>query len=1055
MLKTSGADFAEYVTETYAPIRVVRCRVGTGCNGWSVPVRAWVELMYAAPSGCAAPIIWAVPGAQYYWQAWLPDGTRYVFGTDAASTQYYRKRDASAGEYGRWFLKRVYSPIRDNAGNALSSVEYNYTENNDGANGKLDGQSCASRGIDWDTNTRLLKAWSAVKPASGVIQPHELVLDYDAQPRLTRVTAYSREDNLLTSVPRYSAPNNSPCNPDGTLRQPCVFDTRILYTDGGYLYESITAYGRFWNFKRTSLSPEVYTLQSTDFLGNVPRYASGPCAGHPYDCKFDTRAKSQSGLESITAYGRFWNWSWADGSFISSDQMTVVGWWNNSNGPCYGISGTCVFDTRTFGTIKLQSGAIADVEAVTAYGKYWYWDLSQQLLATGFLSDLPCAMTPNTTACKYSSRTLSQIDGTWIDSITANGRFYNFTQDGTKLQWTYAERNQVSLGFAANGAINTLTSTAIKLDGTTQSLPATTFSYATNQNNDSLIATVNNGYGTLATYGYWEGNHGTMPDPNNPAGSIPRRYHYVNSRTVADGIGNTVAEEWVFDSADVCFFEVISSCYTGHDDLFPDARGSLVGYAKMTHKLKSYGGNILSQDQHSFSIARKTLGKETETRLKDANGTVLSSHKNEYQVWPDDYNMGCGWQSSGAWYVALVWSKDFPLGDVPSTLAKYTNVNYDCYTNPTFIAEYGYTSNNGKDDRTTYKVYRNNASAWIIGKLQRENVYNGIVSADNAGNSATPTELKARTFLCYDADPAQYCDSTALTRGQLTQIKNDPLYGGEGLIVQQAGYDALGNLNTLIDGRGNTTSANYDTTGQFLTSETNPLRQTTQYGYYAINSSVCDAGVGGYGQYGQLKCVVDPNGSRTHYVYDIFGRLTKIIRPGDSEGVPMLEYSYVDGYSLNGLAGLRVMENAREVSGDVNRYQPRISFYNGLGQLVQTRIERIDGSTQAVVNTVYDEAGRVSKEYVAADEGFTWDFSRTIGWDTRKFALTTYDALGRVSTNVSTDNKTTTHSYELATDGVIHKVIDANNHVHRSITDGLGRLATVVEYIGINGGETN
>ena len=53
------------------------------------------------------------------------------------------------------------------------------------------------------------------------IQPREVLFEYADTPlRLSKVTAVSDEDNLLTSVPRYSAANASPCNPDGTLRQP-------------------------------------------------------------------------------------------------------------------------------------------------------------------------------------------------------------------------------------------------------------------------------------------------------------------------------------------------------------------------------------------------------------------------------------------------------------------------------------------------------------------------------------------------------------------------------------------------------------------------------------------------------------------------------------------------------------------------------------------------------------------------------------------------------------------------------------------------------------------
>ena len=102
--------------------------------------------------------------------------------------------------------------------------------------------------------------------------------------------------------------------------------------------------------------------------------------------------------------------------------------------------------------------------------------------------------------------------------------------------------------------------------------PSTSIGYVSNPNNDSLIATINNGYGAVATYGYFEGNQALA------TGGV-RRYHYVNSRTVADGTSNSAVEEFAFTGA--CFSDkqpTLQPCYTGHDDLFPEAQGSLIGF---------------------------------------------------------------------------------------------------------------------------------------------------------------------------------------------------------------------------------------------------------------------------------------------------------------------------------------------------------------------------------------------------------------------------------------------------------------------------------------------
>ena len=139
--------------ESYAPARVVRCLVGTNCGGYADAnlVRPWVEKSFNAGAGtgnCIENIVWKTPTTQYFWMVWIPDGTRYLFGTDALSTKRYtlKRTDQNSGIlrynegiYGAWILKRIYSPVRDGAANPLSSVEFNFVEESAGQNGQWPG----------------------------------------------------------------------------------------------------------------------------------------------------------------------------------------------------------------------------------------------------------------------------------------------------------------------------------------------------------------------------------------------------------------------------------------------------------------------------------------------------------------------------------------------------------------------------------------------------------------------------------------------------------------------------------------------------------------------------------------------------------------------------------------------------------------------------------------------------------------------------------------------------------------------------------------------------
>ncbi len=180
----------------------------------------------------------------------------------------------------------------------------------------------------------------------------------------------------LQSVARYAS---GPCAsvPAG---QPCTFDTRttIDYPGVGYV-ESITAYGKAYN----------YDVNGNEWIGggngmdlrSVSRYASGPCASAPagQPCTFDTRALSNypgvGFLETITAYGKFWNFDingneWVGGG-NGTDLRSVPRY---ASGPCASAPAgqSCVFDTLT---MTDYPGA-GFVQSITAYGKAYNFDIN-------------------------------------------------------------------------------------------------------------------------------------------------------------------------------------------------------------------------------------------------------------------------------------------------------------------------------------------------------------------------------------------------------------------------------------------------------------------------------------------------------------------------------------------------------------------------------------------------------------------------------------------------------------------------------------------------------
>lgn len=214
-------------------------------------------------------------------------------------------------------------------------------------------------------------------------------------------------------------------------RSRCRFDSRTFVLSGDVLLESITAYGRYWNFRADDGSP--LPGNGAD-LATVGRYAAGPCAGRPAGaCVFDTRTFVMSGdqlLESILGHGRYWNFT-LDGAAVAgsgSDLTTVARY---ASGPCNGrAAGTCAFQTRTMATLGNDT-----VESITAYGRYWNFVVGQDtalegnagadLSAVARYGNGPCNGRAAST-CVFDTRTFVTLGDKRIESITAYGRYWNF-----------------------------------------------------------------------------------------------------------------------------------------------------------------------------------------------------------------------------------------------------------------------------------------------------------------------------------------------------------------------------------------------------------------------------------------------------------------------------------------------------------------------------------------------------------------------------------------------------------------------------------------------------
>ena len=238
--------------------------------------------------------------------------------------------------------------------------------------------------------------------------------------------------------------------------------------------------------------------------------------------------------------------------------------------------------------------------------------------------------------------------------------------------------------------------------------------------------------------------------------------------------------------------------------------------------------------------------------------------------------------------------------------------------------------------------------------------------------------------------------------GEVTQTRQLSSLPSAQWMTSSRTYDNFGNLLTLTDPRGNTTSYSYSSTYQsaYLTSQTQTLKPGSNQikSLYGYNSAT-----------GTESWSLDPNGHNTTYAYDILGRRTRTIYP-NGQGNVSLAYNdsgnYVDITNENG-------------------WHTR-NIYDGLGRLVV--VERFSNGTP----------------YSNESYSYNW-MDKTVSQTNPlgKTATCSYDLLGRTTKILEPDGNYTTLAYNEINASV--KSVNENGYYKYQYYDRLGRLISVVE----------
>lgn len=247
--------------------------------------------------------------------------------------------------------------------------------------------------------------------------------------------------NAYAAVNTARTMTTGPCSTDAaSTSKLCSIDSIGQYVNSaGALVESVYAYGYLWQFNAAGTQ-----ISTTRKIRALPRYANGPCQYTPagQECTIDSSTNLDypgfGYIESVTAYGRFWNFD-QNGNGLASNGALLSSVTRYANGPCLyaGSPSTCRFDTRNLINPPEWGGLY---ESITAYGRYWIFDAAGNPVGTDTLLSVPryasgpCAYRSPGTTCTFGSRELRRAPGGgMIETITAYGRYFEWDINGNLI----------------------------------------------------------------------------------------------------------------------------------------------------------------------------------------------------------------------------------------------------------------------------------------------------------------------------------------------------------------------------------------------------------------------------------------------------------------------------------------------------------------------------------------------------------------------------------------------------------------------------------------------
>ena len=383
--------------------------------------------------------------------------------------------------------------------------------------------------------------------------------------------------------------------------------------------------------------------------------------------------------------------------------------------------------------------------------------------------------------------------------------------------------------------------------------------------------------------------------------------------------------------------------------------------------------------------------KEDLAQIYGGDGRLLSQTASTWAVRPCSATENCSSETgrpvSGVELDVRLMSETTTMDG----LVKQVAYQYDQFNNVTDRSEYDWGQGGpGELLRHTATWYVTapgyvDAPAHLLRLPSQVNVYAGA------------STLASLTYYRYDEtpltnDPGVVSHDGAFgtgytARGNLT-TKMEYVNLSNSYSVTKHTYDIAGNITSIIDPNGHSTTFSYNDTCNLYArplTVTNALGQATTLGYdYGTD---CSNGTG------NLTFAIDPNGVQTAYAYnDPLDRVTQIRRAagGNASQESQTNYLYP-----NPTWSVEYQDQKSTHDGLIQRQ----SVYDGFGRLVENRTIE-DGAHYIATDTAYDALGRVAATYNPSR--MTNGQSDGLGYAT----VISYDALNRPVSVKTADGST-------------------------------------------------